>query len=97
MDNTKWMQSYVRKTSLSILTHLNPVSQPMKTPTKNQSLSIFLIFDSTVSRKMDHFDIPFAYWIFSESWEVTNYGFLGAAHLPVTRICGRRCLFLSKL
>ena len=34
MNNTKWMQSYVRKTSFSVLAHLNPVSQPMKTPTK---------------------------------------------------------------
>ena len=45
---------------------------------------IIFIFDSTVSQKMDHFDISFACSIFSKSWEVTNYGFLGAAHLPVT-------------
>ena len=44
----------------------------------------FFIFDSTVSQKMDHFDILFACSIFSKSWEVTNYGFLGAAHLPVS-------------
>ena len=29
---------------------------------------------------MDHFDISFACSIFSKSWEVTNYGFLGVAH-----------------
>ena len=34
---------------------------------------------------MDYFDISFACSIFSKSWEVTNYGFLGAAHLPVTQ------------
>ena len=49
----------------------------------------FFIFDSTVSQKMDHFDISFACSIFSKSWEVTNYGFLGAPHLPVTHTC--RC------
>ena len=63
---------------------LNPVSQPMKTPTKNHDFCIIFIFDSTVSQKMDHFDISFACSIFSKSWEVTNYGFLGAVHLPVT-------------
>ena len=41
----------------------------------------FFIFYSTVSQKMDHFDISFACSIFSISWEVTNYGFLGVAHL----------------
>ena len=44
----------------------------------------FFIFYSIVSQKMDHFDISFACSIFSKSWEVTNYGFLGAAHLRVT-------------
>ena len=78
MDNTKWMQSYVRKTSFSVLTHLNHVTQPIKTPTKNQSFSSFFVsYFLTVSRKMDHFDISFASLIFSKCWEVTNYGFLG--------------------
>jgi hypothetical protein len=45
----------------------------------------FFIFDSTVSQKMDHFDISFACSIFSKSWEVTNYGFLDVAHLPLSR------------
>ena len=44
----------------------------------------FFIFYSTVSQKMDHFDISFACSIFSKSWEVTNYGFLGVAHLPLS-------------
>ena len=34
---------------------------------------------------MDHFDISFACSFFSKSWEVTNYGFLDVAHLPVSR------------
>ena len=33
---------------------------------------------------MDHFDISYACLIFSKSWEVTNYGFLGVAHLPLS-------------
>ena len=44
----------------------------------------FFIFDSTVSQKMDHFDISFVCSIFSKSWEVTNYGFLGVTHLPLS-------------
>ena len=35
---------------------------------------------------MNHFDISFACSIFSKSWEVTNYGFLGVAHLPVSQL-----------
>ena len=68
MDNKKWMQSYVRKTLFSVLTHLNPVSQPMKTPTKNQSFASFFIFYSTDSRKMDHFDTSFACSITRVFW-----------------------------
>ncbi len=49
MDNTKWMQSYVRKTSFSVRMHLNPLSQPMNAPTKNHDFSIIFIFHSTVS------------------------------------------------
>ena len=48
----------------------------------------FFIFYSIVSQKMDHFDISFACSIFSKSWEVTNYGFLGVAHLPLSRQWG---------
>ena len=84
MDNTKWMQSYVRKHHFSVLTHLNPVFQSMKTRTKFQDFCIIFILDSTVSQKMYHFDISFACSIFSKSWEVTNYGFLGVAHLPLS-------------
>ena len=80
------MQSYVRKVLFSVPTHLNPVSQPIKTPTKNQDVCIIFIFYSTVSQKMDHFDISFACSIFSKSWEVTNYGFLGVAYLPLSLI-----------
>ena len=47
----------------------------------------FFIFDSTVSKKMDHFDISFACSFFSKSWEVTNYGFLDVAHLPRSHGC----------
>ena len=69
MDNTKWMQSYVsEKHHFSVLTHLNSVSQPMKTPTKVHDFCIIFYFYSTDSRKMDHFDISFACSIFSKSW-----------------------------
>ncbi len=44
MDNTKWMQNYVRKHHFSVLTHLNPVSQPMKTPTKSHDFCIIFYF-----------------------------------------------------
>ena len=74
------------KYHFSVLTHLNPVSQPMKTPTKNHDFCIIFYFDSTVSQKMDHFDISFACSISSKSWEVTNYGFLGVAHLPLSHV-----------
>jgi hypothetical protein len=57
----------------------------MKTLTKIMIFASFFIFDSTVSQKMDHFDISFACSIFSKSWEVTNYGFLGVAHLPLSQ------------
>ena len=56
----------------------------MKTPTKNQYFAS-LLFHTTVSKKMDHFDISFTCSLFSKSWEVTNYSFLGVAHLPVSR------------
>ena len=76
-------RAMLEKHHFSVLTHLNPVSQPMKTPTKIQDVASFFIFYSTVSKKMDHFDISFACSIFSKSWEVINYGFL-LAHLPVS-------------
>ena len=76
------MQSYVRKTSFSVLTHLNPVSQPMKTPTKIQDFCIIFYFRFDRFSKMGHFDISFACSFFSISWEVTNYGFLGVAQPP---------------
>ncbi len=72
------------KHHFSVQTHLNPVSQPRKTQLKNIFFASFFIFDSTVSRKMDHFDISFACSFFSKSREVTYRGFLGMAHLPVS-------------
>ncbi len=66
-----------------VLTHLNPVSQPMKTPTKNHDIYIIFIFYSTVSQKMDHFDISFACSIFSKAGK-SNYGFLFLGGPPPT-------------
>ena len=51
-------------------------------------MHFFIMFDFRLDSfsKMDHFEISFASSIFSKSWEVTNYGFLGVAHLPVSLI-----------
>ena len=82
MDNTKWKQSNVRKTSFFCTNALESCVPAQENTYQKHFFASFFIFDSTVSRKMDHFDISFACSIFSKSWEVTNYGFLGAAHLP---------------
>ena len=84
MDNTKLMLSYIRKTSFFCTNALESCDPAHETPTKNQSFCIIFIFDSNVSRKMDHFDISFACSIFSKSWDVPNNGFLGAAYRPVS-------------
>jgi hypothetical protein len=96
MDNTKWMQSYLRKTSFfctyalesCVAAHENTYYQ-----VKIMIFASFFIFDSTVSKKMDHFDILFACSFFSKSWEVTNYGFLDVAHLPLIHLASDFYLF----
>ena len=71
--NTKWIQRYLRKTSLfRTLSSLDPVSSPPNHLLKINILTLFFILDSTVSRKMDHFDVSFACSFFSKSREVTN-------------------------
>ena len=94
MDNTKCMQSYVRKTSFSVLIHFNSVSVPAhEKKTKIKIFASIFIFDSAVSQKNGSFRYhsSFACSIFSKSWEVTNYGFLGVAHLPLSRGGALRC------
>ena len=56
----------------------------MKAPTKIQDFCIIFYFRFDRFSKMDHFDISFACSFFSISWEVTNYGFMSVAHLPIS-------------
>ena len=68
----------------SVLTLMDPVSEPIKTPTENKKKNTIFISDLIVSFKMDHFDILFACSIFPRTRELTNRGFLDMAHLPVS-------------
>ena len=60
----------------------DPVSSSSNHLQKIKKFTPFLISDSTVLRKTDHFDISFAIWKFFRSWELTKPTLLDPDHFP---------------
>ena len=60
----------------------DPVSSPSNHLLKNNFFTSFFISDSTVLRKMDHFDIQFVIWKSSRSRELTKPTLLDPDHFP---------------
>ncbi len=60
----------------------DPVSSPSMYLLKIKIFTPFFISDSTVLRKMDHFDISFVIWKLSKSWELTKPTLLDPDYFP---------------
>ena len=81
MTNHDNSQSNIN-TSFPYSFSFHPLSGPTKHLPKITFFASFFISDSTVSRKMDHFDISFTSWKFSRSRQLTKPTLLDPVHLP---------------
>ena len=71
-----------KNTSFPYSFSFHPLSRPTKQLLKITFFASFFISDSTVSRKMDHFDISFVIWKVSRSRQLTKPTLLDPVHLP---------------
>ena len=74
-----------KNTSFPYSFSFHPLSGPTKHLLKITFFASFFISDSTVSRKMDHFDVSFACSFFSKSRKLTKPTLLDPVHLPGSR------------
>ena len=65
----------------------DPVSSPSNHLLKIILFTSFFISDSTVWRKMDHFDVSFVIWKLSRSRELTKPTLLDPDHFPCSPWC----------
>ena len=71
-----------KNTSFPYSFSFHPLSGPTKHLLKITFFASFFISDSTVSRKMDHFDISFVIWKVFRSHQVTTPTLLDPVQLP---------------